>query len=296
MQPRETWYHFAIEEVNSKVSLVRKPADGDRPTVSQNLAQTMDGTHIKIEDSSDTATSPLPAALSTALVTTTNNTKHSAIIACYTHIFASFYNISPKLSTTSLPTALSQSANLIALATDLGCVHLLQAHLANIFASYRQDLYIGIAQDPPRRLHLSLALENCDIYTECLFHLVGAHPKMPWPTHRTAIPEPIQHIVQQKAAELAALRADVERELLLITLHTVDPFKRNPRHSTPATPPKSSPGWPSSCSETSWPSTSPTFPITARPRCTLDACTAGSAAGTGTGCLPSTSGRCWSRR
>ncbi|OAG05666.1 uncharacterized protein CC84DRAFT_1216993 [Paraphaeosphaeria sporulosa] len=55
---------------------------------------------------------------------------------------------------------------------------------------------------------------------------------MPWPAHRTAIPEPIHHLIQQKAAELATLRAEVERELLLVTL-LADPFKQKPRHLDP---------------------------------------------------------------
>jgi hypothetical protein len=200
--------------------MVRNQISGDRPTVSHHGAQIIDGTHIKLEDSPDAGTSPHAPPSSTALVAATQH--HLTAIACYTQILGSFYNIPPKLSTTNITTALTQSESLIKIATELGCLHLLQAHLSSIYANYRQSLYHAISADAPRWLALSLALENRAIYTECLIHLVGAHPKLPWPTRRTAIPDPVQHLIAQKARDLATLRGDVERELLLVTLHIRD--------------------------------------------------------------------------
>lgn len=233
LQPDATWYHFTVEEVDGKVGLIRKPANGERPAVSQDNSYIINRTYIKVEDPSDTRASLLPAPLSTDLVTTTQPNHYSKTIACYTQIFAAFYNIPPNISTTSISAALSQSESLVNLAAELGCVHLLQSHLASVYVSYRQDLYIAIAQDPPRWLHLSLSLENRSIYTECLIHLVGAHPKMPWPTRRTAIPDALQHLIQQKAEKLATRRGEVERELLLLTLHIIDPLTRRKRPLDP---------------------------------------------------------------
>jgi hypothetical protein len=191
--------------------MVRKQVSGDRPTVSHHGPQVIDGTHIKLEDSP--------------------NAHHFTAIACYTQILGSFYNIPPKLSTTNIATVLTQSESLIKIATELGCPHLLQPHLSNIYASYRQSLYHAISADVPRWLALSLALENRAVYTECLIHLVGAHPKLPWPTRRTAIP--VQHLIAQKARDLATLRGDVERELLLVTLHIRDLRTRRDRPFDP---------------------------------------------------------------
>ncbi|KAF2446118.1 hypothetical protein P171DRAFT_483488 [Karstenula rhodostoma CBS 690.94] len=231
--PGESWYHFTIEEIKGKVSLIRKSADGERPLVSRDSPQIIDGTHIKVEDPSDTGTSPVPTPSSPALVAATKPPRHSTTIACYTQIFASFYNIPPKVSTTDISTAVAQSEALTKLATSLGSVQPLQAHLASLFSSYRQTLYLAIAHNPPRWLHLSLALQNRAIYTECLIHLVGAHPKMPWPKHPTPIPDPIHHLIQQKALDLANLRGASDRALLLLTLHIADPLTQKNRACDP---------------------------------------------------------------
>ncbi|KAL1608268.1 hypothetical protein SLS60_003207 [Paraconiothyrium brasiliense] len=232
-EAKASWYSFAIEGRNGKVSLVRHQSNGDRPNVSQPSPQIVDGVEIKSEDLSDDRNSPGSKPFCTDLVATTHSPHYMAAIVCYTQILGSMYNIPPKLSTTDISVALAQSEGLIKVATELGCVHLLRAHLGSTYASYRRELYLAIKADPPRWIQLAIALENRGIYDECLIHMVGAHPKWPWPTSRKAIADPVQDLVKQKALALDKLRLEIEHELLLITIHIGDPLRRPVRAPDP---------------------------------------------------------------
>ena len=146
------------------------------------------------------------------------------LVACYSQLLAAFYNIPPHISKTSTDTALRQSEELINLATELGCVHLLGPHLAASYAHHRQRLFEAIKTDPARWLRVALTLQNRAVYDECVIHMVGAHPLWPrtWGTPRTAVPEAVRRVVALKAEELDRLRADAERALLLLTLSIGD--------------------------------------------------------------------------
>ncbi|KAJ4353872.1 uncharacterized protein N0V89_005602 [Didymosphaeria variabile] len=231
---KASWYSFAIEVINGKGRLIRQQSNGDRPNVPQPSPQIIDGVEIKSEDLSDDGNSPGPKPSYTNVVAITHNPRHLAAIACYTQILGSFYNIPPKISTIDISIALAQSEGLIKVATELGCVHVLRAHLSSMYASYRQKVYLAVKSDPPRWIQLAIALENRAIYDECLIHMVGAHPKWPWPTSRKFVAEPVQHLVKQKALELDRLRLEVEHELLLITIHIGDPLRRHIRAPNPA--------------------------------------------------------------
>lgn len=237
LQPEEDWYKLALEEEDGKIGLVRKSAIGPRPTSPQNGPPIIDGTYIKVEEPTDTSTSPFPDSASDSASDpparpTIPHTEH----ACYFQVLASFYNIPPRLSTTSVGTALTQSERLTALATSLACTHLIQPHLANALGTYHQELYLNIARNPPRWLVLSLTLKNRAIYTECMIHLVGAHPRKPWPKPATPIPDAIQHLIAQKAQDLTQLRLTTERILLLLTLQVIDPKTRQKRALNPREP------------------------------------------------------------
>ncbi|KAJ4303076.1 hypothetical protein N0V90_001967 [Kalmusia sp. IMI 367209] len=236
-EQRPSWYSFTIEEADGKVRLVRQQSNGDCPNISHNGLQMIEGTEIKPEDVSDDNSVITPSSSSSTDPTLVNRKpKYTTAIACYTQMLASFYTIAPQISTTGIGTALVQSEKLVKIATELGCVHLLQAHLGNIYAQYRKKLFLAIKSDPPRWMQLAIALENKTIYTECLIHMVGAHPKWPWTTSRKGLAESTQHLIRQKASELDRLRVEVERDILLINLnigggyghlgHAPDPTQR----------------------------------------------------------------------
>jgi hypothetical protein len=62
-------------------------------------------------------------------------------------------------------------------------------------------------------------LHNDCIYTEALIHMCGAHPCWPWPTPRSVLPEEILHLITTKSKELNQRCTEVERDLLLLTIH-----------------------------------------------------------------------------
>ena len=205
-----SWYLFKIEEIDSQVKLVRQLAQGERPSLSHTMPTTPDTTYIKFETGSG----------SNLQSTTAQKRKfnQAATITAYTQLFAAFYNHSPPISTSSIQLALSHSETLLRLARNLGCIHLLQPHLSKTFTNYRQTFWEAIAADPPRWMRLSLYLEDRAIYTECLIHLVGAHPAWPWKTGRRAVPENVREIVRKKSAQMKLLVRDVQLELLLVTM------------------------------------------------------------------------------
>ncbi|KAF2254017.1 hypothetical protein BU26DRAFT_418224, partial [Trematosphaeria pertusa] len=149
----------------------------------------------------------------------------------YTQIFGIFYNIAPQVSTTDIGTTLVQSEELVKIAAELGCLCLLRPHLGNVFSQYRQALFLAIKSDPARWIQLAIVLENKSIYTECLVHLVGAHPCWPWLTRRTALSQDLRKLIAGKSEELDRMCVEAERGVLLATIHLgrgpLDPTERN---------------------------------------------------------------------
>ncbi|KAJ4353146.1 hypothetical protein N0V95_003618 [Ascochyta clinopodiicola] len=143
-----------------------------------------------------------------------------AAIVAYGQVFAAFYNIAPRVEATNVKTATSQSEELVKVAQDLECVHLVSSHIGNALLQHRQSLYKAILDNPPRYLLLASALENEFIYVESLIHLIGAHPCWPWPTTKSALPNPIHQLIAKKSSKLVKQVLETERELLLLTITT----------------------------------------------------------------------------
>ncbi|KAF2676770.1 hypothetical protein K458DRAFT_275704, partial [Lentithecium fluviatile CBS 122367] len=138
----------------------------------------------------------------------------------YTQIFGTFYNIPPRISTTSIGIALTQSESLVHLATTLGCLHLLRPALGNTLSQHRHSLFLAIKSDPARWIQLAISIQNHSIYTECLIHLIGAHPRWHpnWAVKRTALPVELRNLVKRKSREIEEARVEIERDLLLTSL------------------------------------------------------------------------------
>lgn len=94
-------------------------------------------------------------------------------------IFGAFYNVNPHIVANNIKAAMSKVEQLVRVAQQLGCTHLVTSHVGNALVQHRQSLYKDILADAPRYLLLSLALESVFLYTEALIHLVGAYPNWP---------------------------------------------------------------------------------------------------------------------
>ncbi|KAF1957374.1 hypothetical protein CC80DRAFT_470586 [Byssothecium circinans] len=234
------WYLFKLENTGGKVSLVQHDTEGDRPILSHSTAsQVVHGVEIKVEDVFENTANRISSTRTTPSTMTARNSSPpvrkvspKAALACYTQVLGAFYSIPPPISTVNISTALVQAEELVKLAADLGCLHLLRPYLGHVLGEYRQKLFVAIKQDPPRWVRLALSLENKSIYTECLVHLIGAHPKWPWSTGRAALPEDLRRLVFNKAHEVEVARTEIERDLLLINL----PYGRNATPPDPTQP------------------------------------------------------------
>ncbi|KAH6622197.1 hypothetical protein C7974DRAFT_377795 [Boeremia exigua] len=146
------------------------------------------------------------------------DTMREAAIRTYDQVLGSFYSIPPNITTTNITRATFEAEELVRVATNLGCTHLISPHIGNALLQYRQLLYKAIFRDPTRYLLLSIALENDFIYTESLIHLVGAYPHRPGPTCHTFLAEEIQRLIVKKSEALDTEVLEVERQLLLLTI------------------------------------------------------------------------------
>lgn len=219
------WYSFTIEEVDGKVGFVPQRTEGSMPCICHAQPQVIDGMIIKTEDTSDEV--PTASAKSTAMVLAASKRTPNATAALryYTQIIGTFYSIPPEVSSSNIGMALVQSESLTKIATELGSLHLLRSYLGNIFSQHRRALFLAIKSDPARWIQLAIPLQNQSIYTECLVHLIGAHPRWnnTWATKRTALPEDIRNLIKRKSEEVDRIRTELERDLLLTSL----PYGRN---------------------------------------------------------------------
>lgn len=212
------WFLFEFEEIDGKTKLIRRHAEGDRSRFANDYQpEGLPEVEIKVEDTNDDVAAT-PSLASAKPSSAAYGTKPNPRIAGYRQVLAAFYSIPPQISTAHVETTLVQAEELIKIATELQCQHLLRDHLGNVLSQYRQKLYLAIKKDPPRWIRLAIALENRLIYTESLIHMVGAHPHWPWITSRTTLPEGIQTLIKNKSQEITQARFEIERALLLITL------------------------------------------------------------------------------
>lgn len=218
--PGSTWHNFTVQEVDGSIKLIYQYAEGERPDVTHSDSIGVPGVYIKTEDDNMAATTPGgdtpdPQKGPTRSMKPSSNFD---MMGFYALIFGAFYNISPKISSTDIANALVQAEELVKIANELSCLHLLRPYLENTFGQYRQKLYIAIKSDPARWLLLSMSLESTPMYTECLIHLIGVHPAWPWPTKRSVLPQEVRDFIIKKSKELDELCVEVDRELLKLTV------------------------------------------------------------------------------
>ncbi|KAI4663605.1 uncharacterized protein J4E78_004021 [Alternaria triticimaculans] len=205
------WASYTIEEVDGKVVLVQQQTTEEKPVISNIGSQNDADVTIKTEhEDSD----------SSNFFSITPD--HSATIDVYNQIFSAFYNVPIEIPTTNIAASLTHSEQLTKLAEDLGCLDNLPNLRSQINATLLQQrhaLLRAIKNDPARWLILSLSLHNESIYTEALIHMSGAHPSWPWPTPRSSLPEEIIRLITAKSLELNKRCTEIERDLLLLTIH-----------------------------------------------------------------------------
>jgi len=222
-------WSFSIEDVKGKVGLVQHHINGNCPVILSASQEPVIKTEEMIDDSLSIQSSIESPETESAAVAV-RRPKDCAMIGFYSQVFGAFYNIALSISMNDIRSTLAQSEELIKIAGNLGCLHLLRPHLGNVFSQYRQNLFISIKSDPPRWILLAMALENPSIYEECLIHLVGAHPTWPWPTKRMVLPPELRQLIIQKSADLDRLCTEAERDLFIATIRVgkdpVSPHER----------------------------------------------------------------------
>jgi hypothetical protein len=206
-----TWASYTIEEIDGKVLLVQQQPTGERPVIHDTNNGIFDNIKIKTENE-EFDSNPFFGI----------TPDHTATIDVYDQIFSAFYNIPIRIPTANVTASLTHSEQLTKIASDLGCLEALPNLTSQINATllqHRHTLFRAIKNDPARWLLLSLSLKNDSIYTESLIHLSGAHPCWPWPTPRSSLPEEILRLITTKSSALNQLCTEVERSLLLLTIH-----------------------------------------------------------------------------
>jgi hypothetical protein len=202
---------YTIEEVDGKILLIQKEATGEWSMIRDTESDVLSDIAIKVEnEDSDYRAAPW--------ITPDRTT----IIDIYNQVFSAFYNVAINIPTTNVTASINHSEQLTKIADDLGCLEKLQNLTSQMNATlfqHRHSLFRAIENDPARWLLLSLSLKNESIYKEFLIHMCGAHPCWPWPTPRSSLPEGIRHLITMKSFKLDRRCAEVERELLLLTIH-----------------------------------------------------------------------------
>jgi hypothetical protein len=229
-QPHSSLF-FLLEEHDGNVTLVLQegkpvPKNNDNPCLAVHAGATqasldteaMPSPPASISSSPSTSTSASTAASTDVAIHVADHKARTDLVEFYNQIFGSFYSIPLQISSDNLPTTMAACESLVKFAHDLVCIPLIAAQITTTLQHHRHALFTAIASDPARYLLLAMRLENDSIYTESLIHIIGAHPNWPWPTKRTVLPPEITKLVVRKSEELDRLCADVERELLLLTI------------------------------------------------------------------------------
>ncbi|KAJ4367115.1 hypothetical protein N0V83_007645 [Neocucurbitaria cava] len=210
-----TSYSYTIEDTG----LVRQQVKGDESLHKLLDNESVLGMKVELEETKDsTSTTKEPSTLTTTPASASPPKAPRDLI--YNQVFGAFYNIPPSIPINSISAACTHSEQLVELAHNLGCLHLITSHISTALLSYRQILFTAIKDDPARWLLLSLKLQNDNIYTESLIHLAGAHPCWPWPTptKRTHLPDSTRRLIAKKSSELDQACLEAERSLLLLTI------------------------------------------------------------------------------
>ena len=220
------WSFFLLDEHDEQVALVLQEA---RPvTHNEGEGQPI----LSIEKTQDNSvaiiiTPPVSATLSASFGPDSNQTStneaHAATVDMYDQILGSFYSIPLRIPSGTINATLSTCESLVKLSHSLSSTALISAHISTALYQHRQSLYTAISADPARFLLLAMLLSNNAIFSEALIHIAGAHPCWPWPTKRTCLPDEITQLVKRKSAELDQMCQEVERDLLLLTIH-IDRF------------------------------------------------------------------------
>jgi hypothetical protein len=209
----QAWHSFSLENVNGSIQLVRRQTNSDDDTRrteqdevpdlntnKENICEYIDSNAISVSFASG------------------SNGEQTTMVAFYYQIFGTFYGISPVISTTDLGSALIQAEGLVKSATNLDCLGPIRPYISSSLAQYRQKLFLAIKDDPARWIKLAVSVEDTSIFTECLIHLVGAHPHWLWPTNKTSLAAEYCQLVSKKSKELDQLCVEIDRDLLMITI------------------------------------------------------------------------------
>ncbi|CAI9635699.1 unnamed protein product [Alternaria burnsii] len=202
---------YTIEEVDGEILLIQKEATKEWSFIRDNKSDVLSDMAIKIEnEDSDSKAAPGITP------------EHATIIDMYNQVFSAFYNFAINMPTVNIAASINHFEQLTKIAGGLGCLENLPNLTSQMNATlfqHRHSLFRAIKNDPARWLLLSLSLKNESIYKESLIHMCGAHPCWPWPTPRSSLPKGIRHLITTKSFQLHQRCAEVERELLLLTIH-----------------------------------------------------------------------------
>ena len=156
----------------------------------------------------------------------------SPLLRDYDNLFRIFYNYSPSLNPTYLPSAYSESKALLTLADMYDALPVVGPRIDHHLLRFSSRLFKQIAKYPPSYLRLGYLARSRIIFTEAMIHVVGRWP-LDQPHLRGddiayEVPEEVIELIEDKVDELEEMKARVEARLFRLTLTTSRGERVNP--------------------------------------------------------------------
>ncbi|KAI9816077.1 MAG: hypothetical protein M1832_005160 [Thelocarpon impressellum] len=137
----------------------------------------------------------------------------------YDNLFRIFYNHAPALDAVNIANAYIECKTLLQLADMYNALGVVGPRVDHHLLQFQSRLWKQIAKYPPSYLRLGYLARSKVIFAEAIVHVVGQWPASS--SHlRSTLPEPVLDLIEDKADELAELRAAVDAKLFRLTLTT----------------------------------------------------------------------------
>lgn len=147
-----------------------------------------------------------------------SSTDEPDTIRDYDNMFRIFYNYAPKLDAVDITEAYIQCKMLLNVADMYDALEVVGPRIDHHLLQFQSRLWKQIAKYPPSYLKLGYLARSRSIFSEALVHVVGQ-----WPLGRPQLrgmPQAVQDLIEDKAADLEDLQTRIEARLLKLSLTT----------------------------------------------------------------------------
>ncbi|KAL9622406.1 MAG: hypothetical protein Q9160_003250 [Pyrenula sp. 1 TL-2023] len=144
------------------------------------------------------------------------------LIRDYDNLFRIFYNYAPRLNSTNIAAAYSESKTLLNLADMYDALVVVGPRIDHHLLRFSSRLFKQIAKYPPSYLRLAYLARSRIIFTEALIHVVGQWPSaLPHLSNSNHdIPDAVLDLIEDKVDELDEAKSKIEARLFRLTLTT----------------------------------------------------------------------------